>query len=268
MIKKFIYSTETIWLYLKLFNLKYEHMKKFILIIIAVTFCLTGYSQKYEDVIYLTDGSIVKGKILENVPGQQVKIKSGSSTFLYQPDQIDRIEKELKFKEGGIESGIIGLAEVGYSIGFGEYAAHSLKFNAIGAYRFSPHFSAGIGTGLRYYYTSAYGLDKNPFLPALGDLRVNFSKNSFSPYVSLTGGYAFDIGNGFSPFGFLMNSSVGMSMRMSERLVLHAGVGYDLQSFIHSYQVVKFTEFPFYEIVNVEEPGLIHAISLNVGVSF
>jgi len=45
-------------------------------------------------VIYLKDGNIISGTILEQVPNQSIKIKTKSGNiFAYQTDEIDRIEK-------------------------------------------------------------------------------------------------------------------------------------------------------------------------------
>jgi hypothetical protein len=47
------------------------------------------------DVVYLKDGSIIKGTIVEQVPNKSVKIKTkDGSTFNYNMEQIEKITKE------------------------------------------------------------------------------------------------------------------------------------------------------------------------------
>lgn len=48
-----------------------------------------------EDVVYLKDGSIIRGTIIEQIPGESLKIQTrDGSVFVYQMDEISRIAKE------------------------------------------------------------------------------------------------------------------------------------------------------------------------------
>tara|TARA_B100001123_G_C15275049_1_gene1011817 strand:+ start:152 stop:985 length:834 start_codon:yes stop_codon:yes gene_type:complete len=69
-----------------MFNIKY-----FLIILALVSISI---SEEYQDVVYLNDGSIIKGIIIETEPNQYIKIKSGENIFVYQMDQIDVIKKE------------------------------------------------------------------------------------------------------------------------------------------------------------------------------
>ena len=64
------------------------------LFLISIFFISLSYSQIYEDVIELNDGSIIKGVIIETKPDEYIKIKSGDNIFVYQMDQINIIRKE------------------------------------------------------------------------------------------------------------------------------------------------------------------------------
>ncbi len=67
-------------------------MKQFILLITVL--CGIGVSQTYEDVIYLKDGSIIHGMVIEYAPDRHIKIQSGRNVLVYQLDEIDKITKE------------------------------------------------------------------------------------------------------------------------------------------------------------------------------
>ena len=59
-------------------------------------------SRQMEDVIYLKDGSIIRGVIIEQVPGVRVKIQTrGENIFVYLPEQIDKIMEEPMAKKSG-----------------------------------------------------------------------------------------------------------------------------------------------------------------------
>ena len=74
-------------------------MLRFTRILVA---CLTAFvattplfAQPLEDVVYLKDGTIVRGIIIEQIPGESLKIQTqGGSVFLYTLDEIAKIVKE------------------------------------------------------------------------------------------------------------------------------------------------------------------------------
>jgi hypothetical protein len=52
-------------------------------------------AQQLQDVVYLRDGSIIRGTIMEQVPGESILIRTrDGNQFRYQMAQIDRITKE------------------------------------------------------------------------------------------------------------------------------------------------------------------------------
>ena len=94
-------------------------MKKliFLFILLITTFYL-GFSQEYLDVIYLKNGSIIKGIIIEQTANQKIKLKTNDgSIFVYEFNEIEKIEKILKEKD-----------ETGHAI--------SMEKTALGGYRF------------------------------------------------------------------------------------------------------------------------------------
>lgn len=61
------------------------------IIIFLFVFIAASYAQSTETiyVIYLNDGSIIKGKILEIIPNESVKIESaGGNIFVFKVSQI------------------------------------------------------------------------------------------------------------------------------------------------------------------------------------
>ena len=84
-------------------------MKRFFL-----AFCLTGIlvqsplsAQKIEDVIYLKNGETVRGTIIEQIPGESLKIQTpDGSVFVYTIYQIAEISREpvMKVEEGFIKA--------------------------------------------------------------------------------------------------------------------------------------------------------------------
>jgi len=78
-------------------------------LIYLLVLLITGYElfakDDYEDVVYLKNGSIVRGMILEQVPNVSLKIETyDGSLFVYKFDEIEKITKEpiKKDKKGRI----------------------------------------------------------------------------------------------------------------------------------------------------------------------
>lgn len=68
------------------------HMKHVIILFIFLSGLV--FSQTYEDVVYLKDGSIIHGMIIEYAPDRHIKILSGRNVLVYQLDEIDKFTKE------------------------------------------------------------------------------------------------------------------------------------------------------------------------------
>lgn len=102
-------------------------MKKYLaLLLFAIITTLSFGQSNYQDVVYLKNGSIIRGVIIEQVPNKSIKIETADrSVFVYQIDEIEKIAKEEKVSNKNNESvrkkGFIGL-ELGANIPVGKFA--------------------------------------------------------------------------------------------------------------------------------------------------
>lgn len=82
-------------------------MKKISLLFLICFFCnvvpLTVHGVDFVDVVYLKNGSVVKGTIVETIPDISIKIQTrDGSVFVYKMSEIERYGKEeIKGKVGG-----------------------------------------------------------------------------------------------------------------------------------------------------------------------
>ena len=102
-------------------------MEKKILFFVFFLTTLISFSQnQYEDVVYLKNGGIMRGVIIEQIPNKSIKIETiGRNVFFYEMDAIEKITKELPFvKEhnSGHKKGYLGLS-IGISNPVGEFGA-------------------------------------------------------------------------------------------------------------------------------------------------
>lgn len=228
------------------------------LLLFALTTTLSFGQSNYQDVVYLKNGSIIRGIIIEQVPNKSIKIETADkSVFVFQMDEIEKLTKEQiqgkrsgSLNNSGLQSGYKGIVELGYQIGTGDYGMDRLKLNIINGCQINPYFSLGVGTGLRYYFDADAAV-----IPVFADFRANFIDNKISPYLSLGVGYSFDATNDFEPVGFLLNPTVGISFKVSDKSAMNVGLGYEMQKM----------DFYYYHYSSSENSG---AISVNVGISF
>lgn len=134
-------------------------MKYFIYLITIFFFiiCQT-YSQQYEDVVYLKNGSIIHGTIIEQVPNESIKIKTkDGNIFVYKMEEIEKMTKEKtdeekkeeikkeKKKQPPSGRGFLGSLSPGYNIPFGNFGKDytmSLDISASFGYLFSSKLGA------------------------------------------------------------------------------------------------------------------------------
>ena len=97
-----------------------------------------------EDVIYLKNGGIFRGKIVEQIPNKTIKIETADrNVFVFPMNEIDKFDKEeIQSKnEMSLPKGYRGIVEVGYQFGVGEFGYDRLKLNLILAYQIHPYIS-------------------------------------------------------------------------------------------------------------------------------
>lgn len=79
-----------------------------IVLLVLMPFFSTCYAQRtqLEDVVYLKNGSIIRGTIIEQVPGISLKIETrDGNVFVYTLDQVERFTKE-PVKNGRLNQGV------------------------------------------------------------------------------------------------------------------------------------------------------------------
>lgn len=237
-------------------------MKKFILLCAFAVISILAQAQNYEDVVYLKNGGIIRGMIIEQIPDKSVKIQTrDQNVFVFEMEEVEKFTKEpvvqnAQSSNKGLKAGYRGIVEPGMDLGVGDYSMDRFKFNVVNGYQFNPYFSAGIGTGFRYYFEADAVL-----LPVFADLRTNFIDNIVSPYLSLGIGYSFDATNNFESVGFLLNPAMGVRFMISENAAMTVGLGYEMQRMKFNYNAY----YPYYSYQFTENAG---ALSLITSIQF
>lgn len=70
-------------------------LKNVLVTIIALLICPIANARELQDVVYLKNGSIIRGIIIEQIPNQSLKIQTNDgSLFVYEITDVAKITKE------------------------------------------------------------------------------------------------------------------------------------------------------------------------------
>jgi hypothetical protein len=176
-----------------------------ILLLAVLTTAITQglFAQNTEDVIYLKTGSIIRGKIVDQLTTGKVKIElPGGSVFVFQATEIDSIRKENRLKSSIKEinqnyyrkdRGFRNMTELAiiYGVNFKNDPNGTnqddigMSLQTINGYQFWPYLFVGGGVGIDRFITY-----QQTFSPFFVRVSSEILKRKVTPYVYLDGGYS------------------------------------------------------------------------------
>lgn len=216
--------------------------KKLVVIVLFLLVSVVSFAQERQvDVIYLKNGSVIKGAVIELVPDKQVKIRTADgSLFVFQMSEVDRIEKEynrkqVQEKSSPLRANAIGTAEMAYGFAEDDFI---IGVNFLWGYRFNPYFSLMGGTGLNLAGFYGYDCDWNwdydcdddevaVMMPLFARLQVNFLKTRVSPFFSMDLGYLWSLDD-YGHSMAIINPAMGVFVRIGRRFALNTSLGYQV----------------------------------------
>ncbi|MFN8240888.1 MAG: hypothetical protein U0X39_09070 [Bacteroidales bacterium] len=157
-------------------------MKKAILLYITLAcITLTTVAQNTRDVVYLKNGSVIKGELYE-ISDNQAKIKTtDGSLFIVNTSEVDKFLKEDLSKAERKSSGLGIALEGGFMIGpqTSDYSA-PFSFNTVVNYTVGTKNVFGIGTGVEFLGKS--------YTPVFFEYKTYINDNQVAPFVFFRGG--------------------------------------------------------------------------------
>lgn len=209
-------------------------MKKLVLFVGLLLSVNSLMAQSTIETVHLKNGGLVKGEIIEQVPGQSLKVKTkDGNIFVYKMDEVERITKEAANEVTG-HRGFDFSVDLGYNIatkGGGGTLAAELELGK----RFNKNLYLGIGSGIHI----ATG-DGDPLIPITTNLKVFMpgSSSKIVPFVGLKTGYvintAGDISEGTGknritvemPDFIMIQIMPGIQFPLSKTIDFNCGAGY------------------------------------------
>ena len=262
-------------------------MKKLIPNLLSLIFIFAiqiGHGQaNMEDVVYLKNGNIIRGIIIEQIPNQSLKIQTvDRNVFVFKIEEVEKMTKEnipgTSLRETQRKKkGYINISEINFSPGItGAKINDDIKvknedisfgFKTVNGYQVSEHFSIGLGLGIDRYKEAT-------LIPITLDLRFPVLKAKMSPV------FIFGVGrsSGLNDVkgGFTTNFGFGIRSYMSDNSAFIFNFGYKLQS-----TEVKYTDYknyvPYFDQYGYPIYGypeviikqvLFCFLSVNIGFSF
>lgn len=159
-------------------------MKKTILFLLIFFVVTSVVSQNQKVVVHLTNGSVVKGKVIELWSPDNVKIESNNIVWVFHESEVDTIivkgtkkvfeipEKPFNFK-----------VEYGVQLGNSENEEDVISFfHTFLNYRLVKNYYLGAGVGIEYYMEQSY-------IPVFANFEYKFRQTRFSPLIFLKTGY-------------------------------------------------------------------------------
>lgn len=159
----------------------------FLTIIALCLFSFSVSAQKTKDVLYLKNGSIIYGKLIE-ASGQSFKLQTADgSLMIYPSDEVEKLTREVPAFEGRKKSGFSFSLESGLLVGAQntEYKA-PFSFGILAGGIIDTHHSLSFGSGIEFI--------ERPFTPLFGEYKYIIGNARTSPFVFVRAG-------GIVPFG-------------------------------------------------------------------
>ncbi len=157
-------------------------MKKQILFAIMLIFMFfTLSAQRSRDVVYLKNGSMIFGKLIE-VNSEHYKIQtSDGSILIYSVAEVEKYARQAPFYDGRKERGFSSAMEAGLLAG----AQHSEYFAP-----FSFNFLVGITTGTKHTTSIGSGVEffGRPYTPVFIEYKYLINSNKTCPFIFFRGG--------------------------------------------------------------------------------
>jgi hypothetical protein len=272
---------------------------KKIILIALIFFPVFSFAQQMQDVIYLKDGGVLKGTIIEEVPGKTYKIEStGGNIFAVTLDEIEKLAKkktkskdEFWFRSRWRNDTTFYQRKNKGHFFEAQLLVENRQFGGriINGYRFSNYAQLGIGIGIDMLMSSPFnepinGLNKKALAGTYPSVFLYFqseakSRRRVSPYFALEGGYTMAFGGldetAEDEFGNTMSGGImagaGLGLRIKPRRKMpHVSILFNF-----NYKQINYTQFDR-EIGStgtaerVEEEGIGHILvpGIRLGIGF
>ena len=225
-------------------------IRNFLVLLLPVFLAVQLHAQTLQDdLVYLNNGTFLRGKITEQVPGKSIRILVGKKDTLLVPiTDIKMMRKEdkptesEKNYENGVKAwGYTFMTDLSFGLGKLEgldrymnapESHYSVGLSVFNGVTITPYIQLGISAGLEMW-------NDRSFLPVYLDLRANILRDDNTPFIYVNTGYALgwqpgEVGANLG--GALAGLGIGAKFRIVNRRVMSVSLGYHFQQ-THEWQI-------------------------------
>ncbi len=149
---------------------------------------ISAVAQRYCDIVYLKNGSVIRGTITEQIPNSSLKIVTSDGSVLHcELDDVEKISKEptksnFNKRNNGSASGYRSYINAGYTVSTNNMVSEDhIDLATVHGYHLNPFLFAGVGVGATYFYNSNVWL-----LPVFAEVRgILPTSGLVKPYIGL-----------------------------------------------------------------------------------
>ncbi|WP_417010047.1 DUF481 domain-containing protein [Bacteroides congonensis] len=205
-----------------------------LLLLLTLLLSISTYvtAQNYTEVVYLKNGSVIKGVIIEQVPNVSLKIKTGDgSLIICQMNDVEKIIKEERYTRDyrtdidnrkaarNTLKGYKGFVDFGYIADLSDYDANKVEISTSHGYQFNNYFYLGGGVAADFY-TDADLIA----VPIFVDFRANFINKKVTPFADIKTGYS--VGD---VEGAYVSTGIGVRFSLKGKKAINLKLEYNYQ---------------------------------------
>jgi hypothetical protein len=210
-------------------------MKNIFLLLITLLFASNfAKAQKTQDVVFLENGSILRGEIQDFSDSSKVRLLTADgSIWVFDTSEVFKTTVmpayHSKQQLNPMKNGFYNTTDFGILFGQGTYySTQTASLNMVNGYQINPNFAVGLGIGFEGYDV--------PLAPIFVEAKYFLLKKSFSPFVSLQSGYSLPLSNYIlsdgkraNKGGVMLGANIGFRKYLTDHFGLIASVGYRYQ---------------------------------------
>lgn len=174
-------------------------------------------AQEYCDLVYLKNGSVIRGLITQIKADDYIKILTkDQGELVYKMEEVLKTQKDIEAdnKQKKVFPGINKSAGYCGIIKF-TFPYFKADLDFINGYRFSDKFAAGIGAGFELYENYGIGM------PVYVHLRREFNNEGFCPYLAWDLGAKAVFPKSWYPY---FSQQAGIGFRINKRFRMTAAL--------------------------------------------
>ena len=144
-------------------------------------------AQKSKDVLYLKNGSMIYGKLMEVKDNQYKFQTSDGSIFIFPESEIDKLVNETAVFDGRKKNGFGFAMEAGFLVGAQSSEYHApFSFNCLASYTANTKNLISLGSGIEFI--------GKPYAPLFIEYKYSIKNRKTTPFIFARCGKLFYVG--------------------------------------------------------------------------